>query len=177
MLRAFYILIMISSYVIFFNHSYAQPSLDNLKFKNNVLIGEIHFRFWFWSIYDAKLYSTQKPFKFNQGFLLEITYLRNFSSQAIAKESIQQIQSQNPQLNQELLDQWQRQLEKIFPNIKEGDQLIGYYSPKGYAYFYDKNANFLGQIDSPEFSRYFFDIWLSDKSENITLSRKLRGLN
>ncbi|UTW42425.1 chalcone isomerase family protein [bacterium SCSIO 12844] len=175
MLKSF-VMSVVLSFIIGCNYLYAQPSLVHLKSENSVLIGEIHFKFWFWSVYDVKLYSTKKPFKFDQGFLLEISYLRAFSSQAIAKESIQQIQAQHPNLKASLLKKWQLQLEAIFPNIKEGDQLIGYYSPEGYAYFYDKKAQFLGQIDNTKFSQYFFDIWLSDKAENSELSRELRGL-
>ena len=84
--------------------------------------------------------------------------------------------SQTPKNNNDDLKRWQKQLTVIFPDIKENQSLIGYFDGKQRTLFFTGQGKYLGQIDSLAFSRSFFAIWLSDQSENLELSRQLRGL-
>ena len=64
---------------------------------------------------------------------------------------------------------------KLIPNVKKGSNLYGYMDQNGNGYLYS-DSGFIGEIPSKKLSKFFFEIWLSDRSSNIKLSKQLRGL-
>lgn len=162
-----------SKYNLINNHD--APPLA--KYTNNtILVGKIHYKYWFWEIYDAYLYSNNGSFSWDNDFILKIRYLRDFSSESIIKETIKQIRSQkNNEVTDSLLSKWEGKLMKVIPNIKEKDVLIGIYNVNGLTLFYMGNGQYLGSIKGKLFAKCFFNIWLED-NKDIELSRELRGL-
>ena len=63
---------------------------------------------------------------------------------------------------------------KIFPDIKQGDALIGVSVPGKEARFYNREK-LIATVPDPEFAKAFFDIWLSEKSSEPKLRLKLLG--
>jgi hypothetical protein len=152
------------------------PSL-NAILANKTLVGRIHYSYWFWSVYDASLYAKDGKFSWSRDFVLKIKYLRDFSSQSIVEETIKQMRKQQGnKVSKVDLDVWGKSLAKIFPEIKENDQLIGAYDVRGLARFYNGKGKFLGEIRGQLFIRSFFDVWLGNHAQEPDLSRKLRGL-
>lgn len=151
-------------------------NFTQVKNQNPYLIGEIKYSFWFWDVYDAKLYAHKRKFSWSSPFYLSLKYLRDFDGKDIANETIKQIRQLFPKTTPSTLDLWEQKLIAIFPNkIFKNDQLIGYDNNQGQTYFFDKQGSSLGHIDSREFAKQFFSIWLSPKSQNPDLSKKLRG--
>ena len=68
-------------------------------------------------------------------------------------------------------DQWLADMKKIFPNVEEGYQLTGVFSPGQPSRFF-LNGKSIGDITDPEFGPAFFGIWLHPK----TSAPKLRQL-
>ena len=60
------------------------------------------------------------------------------------------------------LKRWGEQMTRIFPNVKDGDFIIGEYVP-GSARFYF-NGRLLGEVADADFARLFFGIWLDAKT-------------
>jgi hypothetical protein len=154
----------------------ASPSLDTMMEKNK-LVGEIHYSYWFWDIYDAYLYSKDGEFNWKNNFILKLKYLRAFSGESIVEETINQIhKQQGNKVSKADLKAWKKSLIKIFPEIKKNNQLIGAYDKVGLTRFYDGKGKFLGEVKGQLFAKAFFDIWLGDNAQEAYLSRKLRGI-
>ena len=60
------------------------------------------------------------------------------------------------------LDAWGAQMARIFPDVRDGDHLLGVWRPEG-AYFY-QGERLIGSIRDAEFARAFFAIWLDPRS-------------
>jgi hypothetical protein len=136
-------------------------------------VGEGRMNYMFWSIYDATLYAPAGSWGDDEPFALELTYLRALQGKKIADHSIVEIRSQGFS-NEIKLATWHAQMRKIFPDVDEGAKLTGAYTQTGETIFY-KDGNEIGRIKDPEFGRAFFDIWLSEKTSEPYLRRKLLG--
>jgi hypothetical protein len=66
-------------------------------------------------------------------------------------------------------------LEKIWPDIKEGDSLSLYVSNNKSTFYF--NNDLIGEIEQQEFSQLFLDIWLSKNTSEPKLRLELLGIN
>jgi hypothetical protein len=150
-------------------------TLAQVKKQESQQVGKIHFSKWFFSIYDATLLTQNGTFSWNKPFLLKIHYLRNISGKTIAKHTIQQIYEQHPMDVNDNSKEYSKVFNKLVPNVKKGSNLYGYMDQNGNGYLYS-DSGLVGEIPSKKLSKYFFEIWLSDRSSNVKLSKELRGL-
>ncbi len=107
----------------------------------------------------------------NYAFALELHYLRNFSADAIAQRSIEEMQRLEP-LPEQKSEQWLNALREALPNVKKGDRLIGLHRPGSGVVFWS-NGKRSGEVRDAEFARQFFAIWLSPKTSEPKLRRAL----
>lgn len=138
------------------------------------LAGEGTLRYFGFNIYDAKLWVGPgfdvKAFA-NYPIGLELTYNRSFSREAIAERSVKEIERQVT-LTPEQASQWTQELSAWLPNVESGERLIGIYIPKqGMRLWHGDQL--LGTIKNPDLARYFFGIWLSEKTSEPRLRRAL----
>lgn len=137
------------------------------------LVGQGLYSFMFWDLYIARLYAPDGELHKNKAFALELEYLRNLSGRKIADKSIEEIRKQG--FNDEVrLADWHNQIQAIFPDVENGDILTGVSSPMGETIFY-QNGTEIGRVKDPEFTKCFFDIWLSDKTSAPELRMSLLG--
>ena len=136
-------------------------------------VGEARMKYLWLNIYDAALYSPQGDFRQDNSFALQLDYLRKFEGDKIAERSIAEIKKQGYTDNSKL-NQWLMQMKAIFPDVNKGDTLLGIKDEDGNTNFY-YNGKKLGVIEDTEFSRNFFNIWLSDNSSYPELTKKLIG--
>ncbi|MBU0859759.1 MAG: chalcone isomerase family protein [Alphaproteobacteria bacterium] len=138
------------------------------------IMGMGRFTYMMMDIYDVRLYAPGGAFNPNQPFALSLTYLRKLYGLRIADRSIEEIRDLG--FNDEItLAAWHNSLRKIFPDVQNGDTLTGIRDPQGRAIFYNNNIK-IGHIDDPEFSKWFFGIWLSPQTSHPSLrSRLLNG--
>lgn len=124
-------------------------------------------RLWVRPGFDARNYAAQP-------FALELRYARDFSADAIASRSIDEMRRQQP-LTDAQAARWQAALAQAIPSVQGGDQLIGLHTAAGTTRFWHNGVE-TGHIDDPLFSRLFFGIWLSPQSSEPALRAKLLGL-
>jgi Chalcone isomerase-like len=138
--------------------------------------GSARLSIWGFEIYQANLWTVGgfSAQDYSQhAFALELEYLRNFSSDAIAKRSIQEMQRVGG-FSVTQADQWQAQLRTLIPDVKKGDRITGINRPGLGAGFF-VNGQATGEVSNAEFSRLFFGIWLSPKTSEPQLRQSLLG--
>lgn len=142
--------------------AHAQPMEVRDTLPSAQLAGSSHVTFWGFDVYDAKLW-VSPGFKGSEyerhAFALELTYLRGFSNEEIAKRSIAEMQRQ-PDFPAARLKDWQQALRNAFPDVRKGDRITGIYRP-GEDTVFITNGQPTGTVRDPEFGRVFFGIWLS----------------
>ncbi|AOT10812.1 chalcone isomerase family protein [Pseudoalteromonas luteoviolacea] len=127
----------------------------------------------FWDVYDIRLYSPSGRYEPFEPFVLQLTYLRDLDGQEIAKRSLEEMQKQG--FNDAALGEvWLEKMKAIFPDVSENYSLYGVRDVKGATRFYD-SEKFLGEITDQSFTKWFFDIWLSEKTTEPKMRLKLLG--
>lgn len=128
----------------------------------------------FWDVYDATLYAPQGTYSEQQPFVLALRYLRDLDGKAIAERSIEEMQKQGFN-DPELEKKWLQQMIAIFPDVSEDTTLYGVRNAAGYTEFY-QGSNKIGEVQDPQFTRWFFDIWLGSKTSEPKLRAEILGL-
>lgn len=136
--------------------------------------GEGSFRWFGLLIYHARLWAQPGGWRAGDPYALEIRYARNIDGAALAERSIEEmrhIRAGNDAQHQ----QWLQAMKKTFPDVKDGDRLLGVATPGGVTRFF-MNGKPIGDVDDPAFGPAFFGIWLSPATSRPDLRRVLLGL-
>ena len=138
------------------------------------LVGQGTMRFLGFEVYRARLWA-QPGFDADQysahPLALELTYQRNFTAEAIAKRSIEEMRRVGSFTPQQAT-RWQQALQAALPDVKPGDRLLGLYQPGAGAVF-KMGGRVVGEVPDAEFSRLFFGIWLSPQTSEPGLRQEL----
>ncbi len=138
------------------------------------MVGTGRYSVFLWDIYDATLYAANSRWNSNKPFALSLTYLRDIKGKQISKASIDRIRRQGV-TNKNQLKSWANQMLQIFPDVTEGSSITGFVNRKRESvFFYEEDE--IGRIRDPEFTRYFFNIWLGLDTEAPELREQLLGL-
>lgn len=140
---------------------------------NQVLVGKGVYTVLFWEVYQAELFAESRPWQSNQEYSLTLTYLRNFEGKAIAQRSVEEIRGLGFQ-DEQKLKSWLEVMLEIFPDVVEGESLTGVRQASGSTAFF-KDGEAIGRIEDPEFSRWFFGIWLDENTSAPQLRLQLLG--
>jgi hypothetical protein len=171
--------------IVFHSVSMAALSHENNTFKklsdvaqidNLVVVGDTTFSVLFWDIYKSKLQTTagHYPLREKQGSILyEINYLADITAKELIQRTVEQWQHLG--INPEIYEVYLSDLERIWPDINDGDTL-SLLIHKGCSTFYF-NEVYVGVIESPEFGQFFLDIWLSENTSEPVLRDELLGVN
>jgi hypothetical protein len=149
-------------------------SFGDVRPLGNQVLGEGTYSWFFFDVYKATLRSESKDNLFEKPLSLELVYLRNFSGSDISKQSVIELESQG--VSTEELKEWSKLLDGLFPNVKDGDQILANYDPSEGLTFYLNRSTKLGRISSIDYSKSFLNIWLSKKSSAKELRKKLLGM-
>lgn len=127
-----------------------------------------------WDVYDATLYAPKGKWGARAPYALSIRYLREIEGADIASRSVEEMQKQGFS-DAVKLAEWHAQMRKIFPDVKNGSELTAVFTTKKSTdfFYHDKP---IGSIKDAEFGMHFFNIWLSEKTSEPGLRRKLLGL-
>ena len=105
------------------------------------LVGQGELRWFGLSIYTAILWSEQNPFDTQHPFALQLTYHRHISRERFVNTSIEEIKRLFGQrFTADKLREWETLMSQAFPDVDDGDQLIGIFIPYQGCRFYDKNG-------------------------------------
>jgi hypothetical protein len=133
--------------------------------------GEAVMRFFGLKVYDIRLWTKAKSPDDTDLFALELVYDLGLKGTEIAKRSIEEKRKQG--YNDEAkLAKWLDAMNKVFPDVKKNDTLVGVSVPGKGARFYSQDK-FIAEIADPEFAKAFFDIWLSPKTSEPKLRTRL----
>jgi hypothetical protein len=136
-------------------------------------VGEARLEVMFWDIYDAQLIAPDGKFDPQKPFALSLTYLRDFKGKSIASRSIDEMRKQG-MTDEVKLAKWYEKMEQVFPNVNEGENLTGVVDSAANSHFYFNDQK-VGTISDPEFSQWFFNIWLSEKTSEPEIREQLLG--
>lgn len=143
--------------------------LPDLKVRGGGLL-----RIWGFQVYHAWLwtpgggaYDPARP------FALDIEYLRNFTAQALAERSIEEMRGQG-RGSEAVYPRWLAEMQRVFVDVKPGDRLTGVATPERHARFFH-NGSLRGEIADPAFTDAFFAIWLSERSSQARFRDLLIG--
>lgn len=143
------------------------------KIENKQLVGQGRLNYFLLHIYDVKLYSANAEFSFDKPFELVLEYKRKLYGNKIAERSAVEIE--NLGFKDKLkLDSWLKQMQALFPDVDNGTNLTGAYFPGKPTVFYKDNQK-IGAIEDPEFGKWFFGIWLNEKTSEPALRKALIG--
>ena len=152
----------------------ASPLAATKPLAGTRMAGEGVLRFLGFEIYRARLW-VQPGFDADnytaQPLALELTYQRNFTAEAIAKRSIEEMRRVGSFTPQQATG-WQQALQAALPDVKPGDRLLGLYQPGAGAVF-KMGGRVVGEVPDAEFSRLFFGIWLSPQTSEPALRQQL----
>lgn len=138
-------------------------------------VGNARLEVMFWDIYDAELIAEAGNFEMDKPFALKLTYLRKFKGKDIASRSVDEMRSLGVE-DEIKLAKWFEQMHSLFPDVKDGSTITGVVDNQKSSHFY-YNSQKLGHIEDPEFSEWFFAIWLHEKSSEPKMRKQLLGLD
>ena len=138
------------------------------------LVGEGVMSVLFWDVYLAKYYTPSGAYNQELSPLaLEFNYMMDIDAKDLVEETINQWRELELDEHPEE-KQWAEQLNVIWPNVADGDQLIFRVNDQLHARFY-YNQEYVGTIESKEFSDRFAAIWLSENTTAPKVRKKLLG--
>lgn len=135
------------------------------------LVGKSRFRKFFIHVYDARLWAPAGDYQPEAVVALDLTYARAFDSDALAARSVQEMANIGAGSDAQRA-QWGEQMREVFPDVDDGDRLIGLYEPGGPSRFY-LNGERYSQVADPAFGEAFFGIWLDEATSEPTLREAL----
>jgi hypothetical protein len=122
--------------------------------------GTGEFRRFGFLVYEATLWAAgDDPLR--PPLALKLTYRRNIAGKDIAEASVKEIRNLGL-ADSAQLKRWGEQMERIFPDVKPGDHILGVHLPEGARFFYNDQP--AGTVDDAAFARAFFAIWLDSKT-------------
>ena len=138
-------------------------------------VGEARLSVLFWDIYDAELVAPQGKYSEDAPFALSLKYLRDFEGDDIASRSVDEMRKLG--MTDEIkLAKWYQKMQQLFPDVKEGQTITGVVDAQQVSHFFIDEQS-LGQVNDKEFSQWFFNIWLSEKTSEPKMRAKLLGLS
>ncbi len=120
--------------------------------------GSGEFRRFGFLIYEATLWAGDDPQR--PPLALRLDYKRNIDGKAIADASVKEMR--RFVTDEALLKRWGEQMQRIFPDVKAGDHILGLYRADGARFYQDERL--LGAISMPGFAEAFFAIWLDTRT-------------
>lgn len=127
----------------------------------------------FFHVYDARLWTSGAGWSPDRRAALDIVYGRDFPADGLAERSVEEM----AQLGNTTAQQrrgWLAEMRRAFPDVEEGDRLIGLHVPDEGMRFY-LNGEQYSRIDDPAFGPAFLDIWLDPETSEPALRRQLLG--
>jgi hypothetical protein len=130
-------------------HSHANEPLPLLtdylpKVKN---FGQGRFTYLGFKVYDASYYAEDPAGQ--TGFALSLNYLRKISSTDLVSSTVKQLEKVGA--SEEQISQWKKPLEKIYPDVESGHQIMAVFIPKKGTSFLH-NGKPIGNIAGDDFA-------------------------
>ncbi len=136
--------------------------------------GSARLRFLGLSVYDANLWVAagfRASAYAQHAFALELRYLRKLKGSAIAERSLTEMRRVGS-ISAEQATRWLARMQETFPDVQDGDRIVGVHSPGVGAQFW-VNGQLRSTVAEAEFARYFFGIWLAESTSEPAMRSAL----
>lgn len=122
-------------------------------------------------IYDASVWTDEKEWSMDSTYALCLKYRMNFDAADLVDRSLQEMDQQEP-LTDTDKEMFKNLLTKVFPNVKKGDNITALYRPsRGVTLYHNDKPT--GSIADQTLAKRFLSIWLSPKTSEPELRKKL----
>ncbi len=139
--------------------------------KDLKVVGATEMNWLFWKIYDIQLLNQDGEYdKDKFPLALVIRYAREIESSMLLSSTVDEWQRQEITWK----PQWRDQLQTIWPNVVEGDEIILRVDQDLNSHFF-YNQEKIGTIGDAEFAPAFLAIWLSENTLKPDLRNRLIG--
>lgn len=136
-------------------------------------VGEAKLEVVFWDIYFSELFSADGTYKPEQfPVALKITYLRDIDADDLLERTVKEWQKLG--FKQQQYNNWVPLLEKMWPDIKDGDELLVHVDESQHSEFFF-NGSSIGKIEDSSFGASFLAIWLDENCSYPKVRNKLIG--
>lgn len=153
----------------------AAPWRAPLGQDSSALCGQGSFRFFGFTVYDAKLFGRCVPAVFEHPFALRLSYKRDIRREQLVQSSVDEMQRiLGSSVSAGQLSKWRAEMNEAFVDVKDGDSITGVYLPGQGAQFYINDV-LQHTVDDPAFARAFFGIWLDRETRAPGLRASLLG--
>jgi len=122
-------------------------------------------------VYHVALWATGARWKADEPHALDLESNRTISGEQLTAAGIGEMTRLGVGTPQQI-ETWRRQMERLLPSVKNGDQLVVFCAPNHKTSFYYNGAD-RGEIDDPAFGAAFFSIWLDPRTKNPGLRKSL----
>jgi len=137
-------------------------------------LGEGRLRWFGLHVYDSSLWVPGEAWSAERPFALDIRYAMSIKGRDLTERSLAEMKRLG-YTDPEKLRRWENAMDRVFPDIKPGDRLVGVSLPGREARFYSQDR-FLGTVADPEFARAFFAIWLDPGTSEPKLRAQMLRL-
>ena len=101
---------------------------------------------------------------------LQLDYQRDIPRERLVQTSLDEMRRLGADEAQ--LKRWEADLRRVFPEVKEGESIVGVHYPgRGASFYHQGQAT--GEVPDAEFARHFFAIWLDPASRSPALRAAL----
>jgi hypothetical protein len=155
------------------------PAEVRAEWPQALLVGSGRLRFMGLLVYEARLWVPGPPAALDsqgwaaQPFALEIVYARSLQGAAIASRSLDEMRRQG-EPDPATAERWLQAMKTTFPDVREGDRLVGLHQPGDGARFLFNGAA-RGQWREATLAQRFFGIWLAPQTSEPKLREALLG--
>jgi hypothetical protein len=152
--------------------AYAEkPTEIGAYIKSDQPYGEASLNKLVFHVYDASLWTDADPWSMGKPFALRLKYGMDFKGKNLAERSIDEMNDQSP-LSKTQEEDYYKRLATLFPDVKKGDTITAVYLPaKGTRLYH--NGAYKGSITDTDFSRRFIGIWMSEKTSEPKVRKRL----
>ena len=137
-------------------------------------LGEGRLRWFGLHVYDSSLWVPGEAWSFDRVFALDIRYAMSIKGRDLTQRSLEEMRKLGFS-DPARLKRWEEAMDRVFPDIRPGDRLVGVSIPGREARFYSQER-LLGTVPDPEFARAFFAIWLDEKTSEPGLRARMLRL-
>lgn len=131
--------------------------------------GSGELRLWGFRLYKATLWVAGSNID-RSPHALELLYRRDISRQQLVEASIEEMMRTGTPESAAVA--WRGELARVFPDVKEGDRIIGLHLPGVGARFFHQGKP-SGEVMDAEFARRFFAIWLDPRTRTPAVREQL----
>ena len=135
-------------------------------------VGEASLNFLWYEVYHARLFNMSGRYQgVNAPLVLQLQYKRDIGKDVLLEQTAGHLQGKVKGAD---IQRWLVDLERLWPDVSKGDQLVFYMRSADTGYFF-YNGELLGDVEHPGFARAFINIWLADGGRFTRMAKQLRG--